>query len=137
MYKRQVIPYLRILNGRWRLSQCLIPTLSSLRLRPFGSVINTCALLVSTQDRKSTRLNSSHTVISYAVFCNMVLRQKKNGIYSQMCIRDSPFSDKKANIGARVQIWSCEVNGEKHGSCLLYTSVLHYNLSWLRCKYRH
>src|SRR5436190_9668535 len=28
-------------------------------------------------DRKSTRLNSSHTVISYAVFC---LKKKKNGI---------------------------------------------------------
>src|SRR5438132_3146126 len=29
------------------------------------------------QDRKSTRLNSSHTVISYAVFC---LKKKKNSI---------------------------------------------------------
>src|SRR5437588_8658910 len=28
------------------------------------------------QDRKSTRLNSSHTVISYAVFC---LKKKKRG----------------------------------------------------------
>src|SRR5947207_8505474 len=30
-----------------------------------------------TSDRKSTRLNSSHTVISYAVFC---LKKKKNKI---------------------------------------------------------
>src|SRR5947207_10386366 len=30
----------------------------------------------TTPDRKSTRLNSSHTVISYAVFC---LKKKKNG----------------------------------------------------------
>src|SRR5260221_9785992 len=29
----------------------------------------------ATQDRKSTRLNSSHTVISYAVFC---LKKKKH-----------------------------------------------------------
>src|SRR5437588_9173457 len=29
----------------------------------------------NTRDRKSTRLNSSHTVISYAVFC---LKKKKN-----------------------------------------------------------
>src|SRR5947207_13312908 len=29
------------------------------------------------QDRKSTRLNSSHTVISYAVFC---LKKKKNRV---------------------------------------------------------
>src|SRR5947207_8899733 len=28
-----------------------------------------CHLLVDGKDRKSTRLNSSHTVISYAVFC--------------------------------------------------------------------
>src|SRR5260221_6378762 len=32
---------------------------------------------VARQDRKSTRLNSSHTVISYAVFC---LKKKKNNI---------------------------------------------------------
>src|SRR2546429_4326397 len=32
-------------------------------------------LLVSLQDRKSTRLNSSHGYISYAVFC---LKKKKN-----------------------------------------------------------
>src|SRR5438034_8173629 len=32
-------------------------------------------LLAYQQDRKSTRLNSSHTVISYAVFC---LKKKKN-----------------------------------------------------------
>src|SRR5947207_10564299 len=33
-------------------------------------------LRVSLQDRKSTRLNSSHTVISYAVFC--LKKKKKN-----------------------------------------------------------
>src|SRR5947207_7833657 len=32
------------------------------------------------QDRKSTRLNSSHTVISYAVFC---LKKKKANRYRQ------------------------------------------------------
>src|SRR5438034_388739 len=32
-------------------------------------------LFTSTRDRKSTRLNSSHTVISYAVFC---LKKKKS-----------------------------------------------------------
>src|SRR5256885_5233651 len=31
--------------------------------------------LIARQDRKSTRLNSSHLVISYAVFC---LKKKKN-----------------------------------------------------------
>src|SRR5438132_6306213 len=33
---------------------------------------------VAAQDRKSTRLNSSHTVISYAVFC--LKKKKKNNI---------------------------------------------------------
>src|SRR5438034_3902847 len=33
------------------------------------------------QDRKSTRLNSSHTVISYAVFC---LKKKKEKIIKQV-----------------------------------------------------
>src|SRR3712207_8632387 len=35
------------------------------------------------QDRKSTRLNSSHANISYAVFC---LKKKKNKIYIISCI---------------------------------------------------
>src|SRR5437588_9585965 len=33
------------------------------------------------QDRKSTRLNSSHTVISYAVFCSK--KKKKNKKYKK------------------------------------------------------
>src|SRR5256885_12345405 len=38
-----------------------------------------CSICVtlSTTDRKSTRLNSSHLVISYAVFC---LKKKKNAL---------------------------------------------------------
>src|SRR5438034_1911816 len=44
-------------------------------------------------DRKSTRLNSSHTVISYAVFC---LKKKKNSlrdchtVYGDDCATHSP-----------------------------------------------
>src|SRR5260221_2835827 len=34
-------------------------------------------------DRKSTRLNSSHTVISYAVFC---LKKKKNNVYQNTVV---------------------------------------------------
>src|SRR5436190_7055840 len=34
------------------------------------------------QDRKSTRLNSSHTVISYAVFCLKKKKQKNNKNFS-------------------------------------------------------
>src|SRR5260221_7863375 len=35
----------------------------------------------SSTDRKSTRLNSSHTVISYAVFC---LKKKKNKTHNRL-----------------------------------------------------
>src|SRR5260221_7118256 len=38
------------------------------------------AALVFSSDRKSTRLNSSHTVISYAVFC---LKKKKTAIQTR------------------------------------------------------
>src|SRR5438132_3755810 len=39
-----------------------------------GQPATTGSVAASTTDRKSTRLNSSHTVISYAVFC---LKKKK------------------------------------------------------------
>src|SRR5688572_31459569 len=35
------------------------------------------------QDRKSTRLNSSHSQISYAVFCLKKKKKKKNNILTQ------------------------------------------------------
>src|SRR5205807_7730459 len=47
------------------------------RLDPFGGGAR--HLRVPAGDRKSTRLNSSHLVISYAVFC---LKKKKNNIQS-------------------------------------------------------
>src|SRR5438874_9737451 len=39
----------------------------------------------SVRDRKSTRLNSSHVEISYAVFC---LKKKKNPLHHQMIERE-------------------------------------------------
>src|SRR5947207_9859609 len=39
------------------------------------------------EDRKSTRLNSSHTVISYAVFC---LKKKKNDNQFENTVIDNP-----------------------------------------------
>src|SRR2546427_6133194 len=40
----------------------------------FDPLLRRAPLVVETQDRKSTRLNSSHSQISYAVFC---LKKKK------------------------------------------------------------
>src|SRR5260221_9587728 len=45
---------------------------------PVSDVISTIKLLVNGVDRKSTRLNSSHTVISYAVFCLKKKKKKEN-----------------------------------------------------------
>src|SRR5690606_41664534 len=49
----------------------------ALHARPFGQTLPTlvgAAVILNCQDRKSTRLNSSHVKISYAVFC---LKKKK------------------------------------------------------------
>src|SRR5438034_10578259 len=39
--------------------------------------------MASDEDRKSTRLNSSHTVISYAVFC-LKKKKKKNKLFHKL-----------------------------------------------------
>src|SRR5256885_11352989 len=54
-----------------------------------ADVLEAVAIEAAKRDRKSTRLNSSHLVISYAVFC---LKKKKNrltytGVYSTLCIQ--------------------------------------------------
>src|SRR5438034_3360702 len=46
-------------------------------LKPTGPLLDSVrAPLPEASDRKSTRLNSSHTVISYAVFCLKKKKQK-------------------------------------------------------------
>src|SRR5688572_32256595 len=42
--------------------------------------LNDIKLEVTTRDRKSTRLNSSHSQISYAVFCLKKKKKTKNNI---------------------------------------------------------
>src|SRR5438132_10333841 len=44
------------------------------RVDHLNAVLKVDVVIAEQQDRKSTRLNSSHTVISYAVFC---LKKKK------------------------------------------------------------
>src|SRR5256885_3564564 len=53
-------------------------------------VLINCKLLAFA-DRKSTRLNSSHLVISYAVFC---LKKKKQLLESTVCSTRSRLSNK-------------------------------------------
>src|SRR5256885_8391188 len=59
-------------------SLCVIDSLGavSARKRGFGRIVAMAVSAADPADRKSTRLNSSHLVISYAVFC---LKKKKTG----------------------------------------------------------
>src|SRR5260221_7154192 len=54
----------------------------------------------ATGDRKSTRLNSSHTVISYAVFC---LKKKKNS--AKTCSGSPPPGETKTSILRPAHTW--------------------------------
>src|SRR2546426_1206552 len=53
----------------------------------FRSVIPSAWLftLASSRDRKSTRLNSSHLVISYAVFCLKKKKRQRNHSHCHTC----------------------------------------------------
>src|SRR3712207_8245999 len=61
-----------MLHCAWILAACLLLT-GVLRLIPLAALaallVYVGTKLVNLQDRKSTRLNSSHANISYAVFC--------------------------------------------------------------------
>src|SRR5471032_989934 len=60
-----------------------------------------CAASVASRDRKSTRLNSSHITISYAVFC---LKKKKIVRGSRHCAREEArYSGRLADVGRRTR----------------------------------
>src|SRR5438034_11168838 len=67
----------RVTSGESKMSlrPRTIPAFRSLSSRNVGSKSPHTPAGTWSTDRKSTRLNSSHTVISYAVFC---LKKKKN-----------------------------------------------------------
>src|SRR5437773_8205436 len=56
----------------WEAKVQALPDISDFRLRFSGAALG---VQFDFRDRKSTRLNSSHITISYAVFC---LKKKKN-----------------------------------------------------------
>src|SRR5256885_7282853 len=70
-------------------SQCLCPCLTPKScLGNLAEGKKTLPFHAGRSDRKSTRLNSSHLVISYAVFC---LKKKKPGPYSYHVILRSRY----------------------------------------------
>src|SRR3954466_13205919 len=60
--------------------------------------VQTCAL-----DRKSTRLNSSHTIISYAVFC-LKKKKLKHGFDGFLAV---PLDLSRLSLGVRVRCEPC------------------------------
>src|SRR5258708_31799637 len=70
--------------------------LTSCAISQPSAAINRCILI--TVDRKSTRLNSSHQIISYAVFCLKKKKNKKRHKYRAL---------KVSNLRSRVQVDSC------------------------------
>src|SRR5205809_4944022 len=71
-----LFPYTTLFRSPQHMSVCL-----GNRTRKSGTTLSKMTLS-SLQDRKSTRLNSSHGYISYAVFC---LKKKKNFIINTPC----------------------------------------------------
>src|SRR5688572_31585358 len=59
-----------LFNGKLLTAYCYFDSIK----KPFLFPVNTIDGITVTRDRKSTRLNSSHSQISYAVFC---LKKKK------------------------------------------------------------
>src|SRR5256885_2696404 len=64
-----LFPYTTLFRSAWT-------TEGMLDLGRFLDLVHAAGLHAIVQDRKSTRLNSSHLVISYAVFC--LKKKKKN-----------------------------------------------------------
>src|SRR5260221_3067774 len=73
---------------------------------PSGVAVDTReAELRDEEDRKSTRLNSSHTVISYAVFCLKKKKQRhiKRASRKSLCAADAVHNEKHAATTLTVQ----------------------------------
>src|SRR5436190_3446639 len=79
--KAMVIAAERKASDRGLEIEALKLTIAKLQRNTFGASSESGKKLLD-QDRKSTRLNSSHTVISYAVFCLKKKKKKKSRRHS-------------------------------------------------------
>src|SRR5256885_10875042 len=83
-----LFPYTTLFrSGSPRLTAQLAAVLSALEVLPFDAPADSTYGLL--RDRKSTRLNSSHLVISYAVFC---LKKKKTTQIATSCPRHATYT---------------------------------------------
>src|SRR3954464_11555468 len=81
-----------------------------------SSGVKTCAL-----DRKSTRLNSSHTIISYAVFClkKTHSRRPRPATCVPAPAPPCPTSTAAAEAGRRRRVWRApSMRRQGHGEWL-------------------
>src|SRR2546422_4218103 len=77
-------------RARWSVAECVAHlNITSLAYVPLLQHAVSRARMLERRDRKSTRLNSSHGYISYAVFC---LKKKKN-THSKVLNRDRCNND--------------------------------------------
>src|SRR3712207_8706650 len=75
-----LFPYTTLFRSQWTIEECLTRKSTSTRTIAIYMIATVFATVhtttISITDRKSTRLNSSHANISYAVFC----LKKKNDV---------------------------------------------------------
>src|SRR5207249_11471287 len=71
-------------DARAYLATSVLPRLAMLKLivLPMGALWGDVPVAFAPEDRKSTRLNSSHVSISYAVFC---LKKKRQASRTRLC----------------------------------------------------
>src|SRR5438034_7192791 len=97
-----------------RTSRILLAAILKIQLPPANCTrVGTMLLNPSALDRKSTRLNSSHTVISYAVFC---LKKKKKKE------KQHHRNKKNSNIKKGKKIKTIE---NKHSDDIVLNSIKH------------
>src|SRR5688572_32054127 len=71
-----LFPYTTLFRSRENVERKIV-VMSNVAGRDVASVVEECRRRIDPIDRKSTRLNSSHSQISYAVFCLKKKKKKK------------------------------------------------------------
>src|SRR2546426_2863278 len=92
-----LFPYTTLFRSNFSSSQVLLPP--AMKTGKLTLVTGAMAreILVN-KDRKSTRLNSSHLVISYAVFCLKKKKKKKKNYTSTLLTRRQKAKYRYVNV---------------------------------------
>src|SRR5436190_7445453 len=88
-----LFPYTTLFRSRYKQRDFDFAQLLVTRRKKVGLTQEEVALRLG--DRKSTRLNSSHTVISYAVFC---LKKKKKKIKTNKSMTETQKQTKRPEV---------------------------------------